>query len=149
MNKLLLAGAILLSGGLAQAAQLHCEGSYYWYKFKADATTSGSQIVGDILITVTGGSNKSIAMTVNSSDIQEGRYLRATATGHNAAGRLEANYDAGSRAYYGTLYANTSEGNADVDVVCTMTKGFYPEFDMSIEEANVLGLYPVAQIPAE
>ncbi|WP_413560409.1 hypothetical protein [Bdellovibrio sp. HCB209] len=149
MKSLFLTGAILLVGGLAQAAQIHCEGSYYWYKFKADATTSGNQIVGDILITVSGGSSKQIAMQVTSSDVQEGQYILATATGDGASGRLEAKFDRSSRSYEGTLYANTSEGNANVDVVCTMSKGLYPEFDMSTEEANALGLYPVEQLPAE
>ncbi|QLY26422.1 hypothetical protein [Bdellovibrio sp. KM01] len=149
MKSLFLTGAILLAGGLAQAAQIHCEGSYYWYKFQADAMTSGNQIVGDIIVTVSGGSSKRIAMQVNSSDVQEGRYIRATATGEGAAGRLETKFDASSRSYSGTLYANTSEGNADVDVVCTMTKGLYPQFDMSIEEANFLGLYPVQQFEAQ
>jgi hypothetical protein len=149
MNKFFAIGAILLSGGLAQAGQIHCEGSYYWYKFKADATTSGNQIVGNILITVSGGANKQISMTVTSSDVQEGRYIRATATSPDASGSLNADFDSGSRSYSGTLNANTSEGNANVDVVCTMTKGLYPQFDMSTEEANAQGLYPVQQIPAE
>ncbi|UYL07426.1 hypothetical protein B9G69_010250 [Bdellovibrio sp. SKB1291214] len=149
MKSLFLTGAILLAGGLAHAAQVHCEGSYYWYNFKADATTSGNQIVGDILITVSGGSTKQIAMQVTSSDVQEGQYIRATATSPDASGRLEAKFDRSSRSYEGTLYANTSEGNANVDVVCTMSKGLYPEFDMSTEEANFLGLYPVQQFEAE
>ncbi len=149
MNKLFVMGAILLSGGLAQAGQIHCEGSYYWYNFKADATTSGNQIVGNILITVSGGANKKVTMAVTSSDVQEGRYIRATATSEDASGSLNANFDSGSRSYSGTLVANTSEGNANVDVVCTMTKGLYPQFDLSTEEANELGLYPVQQFPAE
>ncbi|WP_413294834.1 hypothetical protein ACLSU7_06960 [Bdellovibrio sp. HCB185ZH] len=149
MNKLFVIGALLLSGGLAQAGQIHCEGSYYWYNFKADATSSGNQIVGNILVTVSGGSSKQISMKVTSSDVQEGRYIHATATSDDAAGRLTANFDSRSRTYRGTLEANTSEGNANVDVVCTMTQGLYPQFDMSTEEASALGLYPVQQVPAQ
>ncbi|MBO9667478.1 MAG: hypothetical protein J7501_11785 [Bdellovibrio sp.] len=149
MKSLFLTGAVLLSAGLAQAAQIHCEGSYYWYNFKADATTSGNQIVGNIDITVTGGASKKVSMPVATSDVQEGRYIRGTASNADASGRLEATFNPRSKTYNGTLYANTSEGNADVEVVCTMTKGFYPEFDMSVEEANELGLYPVEQFQAE
>jgi hypothetical protein len=149
MNKFFMIGAIVLSGGLAQAAQIHCEGSYYWYNFKADAKTSGNQIVGNIDITVTGGASKKVSMPVATSDVQEGRYIRGTASTPEASGRLEAKFNSRTKTYDGTLYANTSEGNADVEVVCTMTNGFYPEFDMSIEEANELGLYPAEQMPVE
>lgn len=146
MKTLILTGALLLTGGLAHASAIHCEGSYFFYHFAADANTSGNQIVGNINVTVSGGTDKQLSMAVTTSDVEEGQYIHAAAQSSDGSGQLTANYDSSAQSYSGTLNANTTMGNANVDVVCTMTDSLNPAFDMSIEEANLRGLYPVTPV---
>ena len=146
MKILILIGALLLASGWAQAAQIHCEGSYFFYHFVADATSSGNQVVGNIDVTVSGGTDKQISMAVTSSDVEEGQYIHASAQGADGSGQLSADYDSDTKTYSGTLNANTTAGNANVDVVCTMVDSLNPNFDMPTEDARIRGSYPVGQV---
>jgi hypothetical protein len=146
MKKLLLSGACLLMAGTSQAAQIHCEGSYFFYHMVAEAESSGNQIVGDVMVTITGlSSPTTMALTPSSSDVREGQYIRATGESDKGSGQLATTYDAPSKTYLGTLKANTTMGNANVRVVCTMTGSRNPEFDLSPYEAYEQGLYPQEQ----
>ena len=143
MKKLLLSGALLLMAGTSQAAQIHCEGSYFFYHMTADAESSGNQIIGDVNVTVTGGSSPvTMALTPSTSDVREGQYIRATGQSDKGSGQLTTSYDASSKTYPGTLKANTTMGNANVRVVCTMTGSRNPEFDLSPDDAYEQGFYP-------
>ncbi|HEX7676220.1 MAG TPA: hypothetical protein VF412_18740 [Bdellovibrio sp.] len=143
MKILLLTGASLLIGSMSYAAKLHCEGTYFFHKITADATVTGNQIVGDIVVKVNGGSTYTGVMHATASDVQEGRYIHATGEGKDGSGQLSADYNADSRTYDGELNASTSMGNANVDVSCTMTGSANPAFDITPEEARAQGLYPV------
>lgn len=143
MKFLIITSASLLIGSMSQAAKLHCEGTYFFYKITADTTTSGNQIASDIIVKVNGGSKYTGTMQATSSDIQEGRYIRAIGEGADGSGKLNANFNARTKTYDGTLDAATSVGNANVDVTCTMTNSANPAFDITPEEARAQGLYPV------
>jgi hypothetical protein len=105
----------------SHAGQVKCAGDYLFYHFEVSGRTSGNQMTGKMNLLVTQGSSvvRQGAVPVSSSDIQLGRSLQFEGADASGGGRVEATYDARSRAYNGSLVVSSSEGGATVSVVCT------------------------------
>lgn len=126
MKKLWIAVAAFAVGSICQAGQLNCQGNYLFYHMTATAQTSGNKVVSDINIKVSGlGAPKVAPLTPTSSDVREGTYLYVSAEGKDGSGEITANYNAQTGTYQGTLKAQTSAGNANVQAECALTHNIW------------------------
>lgn len=113
-------------GAAANAGTIVCTGKYLnVYNVTVNANLdANSQIVGQVAVGVKGPNlNQTSNLTVTSSDVRPGQYIRISGQNERGTGTLEATRNASSGQYPGRLHADGgSYGNLDVNVVCLLNQ---------------------------
>jgi hypothetical protein len=121
LKKILIIFTSLFVGGISQASPIACVGDYFGYHFSLRANAVKNRVTGTIIVNITNATtNQKSVLKPTASDIRAGQYLRFSGTGRDGSGVLSATFDPGSKTYRGTLNAQTTLGNAQVPVICSM-----------------------------
>ena len=117
---------LLLSAPAAFAGQIRCTGSYWPYSIEARTRSTGTALSAPIMIYMNGpfGSKHTSRFDAVTSDVRVGQYIHVQAKGPEGEGDLSATFTGGST-YSGTLTAQTTVGNAAVQVTCQMTNPWH------------------------
>lgn len=118
---LALVSATLVLGSTSYANQVICDGTYVVYRFHAQAylNSTDTRVRGDVNVTVVGaGQTRNVVLSVSSSDIRAGSYIRASGKSPQGSGSVDATYNPATELYHGILHGQDAERTYNVNVTC-------------------------------
>jgi len=135
MKKLFLFIIPILFCGTAEAARIACSGESMGYSFLVRANVSGSQIVGTIVATVSGGGigRQTVGLRPVSSAIRPGSYIQFSAQGSSFSGAVAARYVRSSGLYVGTMNVQAGGMSGSGQINCRLTGAGRFKFESFME----------------